>query len=352
MNSGLVRIGIICPSEIAFRRFMPALVQNELNNKMFSFVGIAIASPKEWFGDVSNVANEQIDLQQTKELEKAQSFIDNYGGKIYKSYEEFVKSDEVDAIYIPLPPALHYKWAKLALENGKHVMVEKPSTTCLKDTCDLIEIAKSKNLALHENYMFVFHNQIKAVNDVVFDGESVGTSRLYRITFGFPRRAMNDFRYNKKLGGGALLDAGGYTIRYATELLGPTAKITTAQVNYDPDFEVEIFGTATMVNEDGVTAQLAFGMDNDYRCDIEVWGSKGTLTSGRILTAPVGYVPKYTIKQNQEYTEHDLPEDDAFGKSLTRFADCISDKEVRTENYVILERQESLVQQFKDLTGV
>ena len=134
MNSGLVKIGIICPSEIAFRRFMPALVQNELNNKMFSFVGIAIASPKEWFGDVSNVANEQIDLQQTKELEKAQSFIDNYGGKIYKSYEEIVKSDEVDAIYIPLPPALHYKWAKLALENGKHVMVEKPSTTCLKDT--------------------------------------------------------------------------------------------------------------------------------------------------------------------------------------------------------------------------
>lgn len=52
MNSGLVKIGIICPSEIAFRRFMPALVQNELNNKMFSFMGIAIASPEEWGGEV------------------------------------------------------------------------------------------------------------------------------------------------------------------------------------------------------------------------------------------------------------------------------------------------------------
>ena len=107
-----------------------------------------------------------------------------------------------------------------------------------------------------------------------------------------------------------------------------------------------------MVNSDGLTAQLAFGMDNDYRCDIEVWGNKGTLTSGRILTAPTGCVPKYTLKQNQEYTEHDLPEDDAFGKSLQRFASCINNDETRLENYAILERQESLVQQFKNIAGV
>ena len=99
-------------------------------------------------------------------------------------------------------------------------------------------------------------------------------------------------------------------------------------------------------------AQLAFGMDNDYRCDIEVWGSKGTLTSGRILTAPAGYTPKCLLKQNQEYTEYELPEDDAFGKSLLRFAACINDERTRFENYEILERQESLVQQYKDLTGI
>lgn len=352
MESGKIRIGIICPSEIAFRRFMPALTKNEQNVLRFSYVGIAMATPEEWFGDMSRITKEQIDLQQAKELEKAQSFIDEYGGKIYRGYEKIVASEDVDALYIPLPPALHYKWAKFALENGKHVMVEKPSTTCLKDTRDLIEIAKSKNLALHENYMFIFHDQLKALNNVVRDGNSIGTPRLYRITFGFPRRALNDFRYNKKLGGGALLDAGGYTLRYASELLGTTAKLTTAQVNYDFDFEVEIFGTATMVNDEGMTAQLAFGMDNDYRCDIEVWGSKGTLTSCRILTAPSGYVPKYTLKQNQAFTEHTLPQDDAFGKSLKRFADCIDDNDKRLENYIVLERQESLVQQFKDLTGV
>ena len=343
----MIRIGIICPSEIAFRRFMPALKKAE---KDIVFAGIGYASPEEWFGDTSKVTVETIKEQQERERGKAQTFIDAYGGKIYDGYKTLIQASEIDAIYLPLPPALHYKWAKFALESGKHVFVEKPSTCYLKDTEELISIANKKNLALHENYMFVFHNQIKELNEIIAEGSQVGTPRLFRITFGFPRRDLNDFRYNKKLGGGALLDAGGYTMRYATELLGKTAKVTTAQVNYDPDFEVEIFGSATMVNDEGLTAQLAFGMDNDYRCDIEVWGSKGTITSGRILTAPVGCVPSYTLKQNQEYSQHNFSEDDAFFKSIERFVNCIKEDDIRVENYGILLKQEQLVQQFRELS--
>lgn len=341
----LYRIGIICPSEIAFRRFLPAL---QKASDKFSLAGVAIASPEEWFGSLNNVSLEQINKQQSNEFEKASAF----GSYVFKSYETIIKSDKIDAIYIPLPPALHYKWAKMALENGKHVFVEKPSTCYLKDTEDLIVIAEKNQLALHENYMFVFHKQIQELNDMISVGDRIGTTRLFRITFGFPRRALTDFRYNKKLGGGALLDAGGYTMRYATELLGKTAKVIAAQVNYDPDFDVEIFGSATMVNDNGLTAQLAFGMDNDYRCEIEVWGSKGTIISGRILTAPVGCVPNYTLKQNQEYNQYNFSEDDAFYKSIMRFADCVSNEEIRKENYFIILKQQQLVQQFRELSGL
>jgi len=93
-------------------------------------------------------------------------------------------------------------------------------------------------------------------------------------------------------------------------------------------------------------------MDNDYRCDIEVWGSKGTITSGRILTAPVGYIPSYTLKQNQEYTQHSFSEDDAFYKSILRFIKCVEVDEIRNENYQIMLKQEQLVQQFRDLSGL
>lgn len=141
---------------------------------------------------------EQIDEQQARERAKAQTFIDKYGGEIIVGYGNLVTSSVNDAAYIPLPPALHHKWAKKALQAGKHVFVEKPSTTCLEDTDDLISIASAKGLALYENYAFIYHEQLNALDEIVKSGE-IGDVRLFRISFGFPLRQLNDFRYNKVL---------------------------------------------------------------------------------------------------------------------------------------------------------
>lgn len=340
----MIRIGIICPSEIAFRRFLPALKEA---GESFRFAAIGIASPEEWFGDLTNISKEQIEEQQTRERTKAQSFIDQYGGEIVVGYGNLVSSNLIDAAYIPLPPALHHKWAKKALEAGKHVFVEKPSTTCLADTEDLIKLASEKGLALHENYMFIYHSQLEEINDVVKSGE-IGDVRLYRITFGFPLRQLNDFRYNKALGGGALLDAGGYCLKYANWLLGGDAHVVTAQANNIDGFEVDMYGSATLANDNGQIAQIAFGMDNDYRCDIEIWGSKGTITSGRILTAPAGFTPSYTIKKNQDVETRLLAADDAFLKSILRFDECVKNAGIRNEEYGLLRKQEQLIEEFKE----
>ena len=335
----MTRIGIICPSEIAFRRFLPSLKKAE----DFQYVGVAIATKEEFVGASSEVL--------AKEKEKAQSFVENHGGKIFEGYGTIIRSDEIDALYVPLPPALHFKWAKMALEHGKHVLVEKPSTTCLADTQALVSLAAEKNLALHENYMFVFHKQMAAIDKIVKSGE-IGDVRLYRISFGFPRRDARDFRYNKALGGGALLDAGGYTMKLASELLGGDVQLKAASAGYVGGFEVDIYGSATLENGKGAVAQVAFGMDNDYKCDLEIWGSKGTLTTGRILTAPSGYEPCYTIKKNQEFTEGKLPADDAFLRSIQHFGACVVDNEARKDNYEKLLRQERLVEEFKNQSGM
>ena len=164
---------------------------------------------------------------------------------MYNNYNELLSSADIDAVYIPLPPALHFKWAKMALENGKHVLLEKPFTTSLSDTEELIRIAKEKNLAVHENYMFSYHTQLDWIKNKVSEGV-IGDIRLIRIDFGFPFRGANDFRYNKALGGGALLDCGGYTIKLATMFLGDTAEVKTSQLNYKEGFEVDIYGSATL----------------------------------------------------------------------------------------------------------
>lgn len=336
-----MRIGVICPSEIAIRRFMPAL-QNILE---LEYVGVGVNSAYERYGE--NLPEKRIiDKMLEVENSKAQVFLEKYGGKIFESYEKLVTSDEIDAVYIPLPPALHYKWARLALESGKHVLVEKPSTIYAKDTRDLVALARDKGLAFHENYMFVFHAQLDTIDQIIKSGE-IGNIRLYRISFGFPIREANDFRYNKSLGGGALMDAGGYTIKYATRLLGNLARICCAKINNMDGYEVDMYGSATMINSEGLTAQLAFGMDNNYKCELEAWGSKGCLTTGRVLTAPTGFVPQVIIKKGNNDTIKDLPSDDAFAKSISKFVECINDAGAREKNYNEIIHQSELVEEFR-----
>ena len=332
-----VKIGIICPSEIAFRRFMPAIQKCGCAE----YMGVAHASAKEWFGD--RTPDPAVIENEAK---KARSFAETYDGRVYDSYEALLTAPDVDAIYLPLPPALHFRWAKAALEHGKHIFVEKPSTTSAADTRELLTLASSKGLAVHENYMFAFHKQISEIQAILASGK-IGEIRLYRVAFGFPQRAKNDFRYNKALGGGALLDCGGYTLKLATMLLGETAKVVYSQLNYTPEFEVDLYGSAALVNDAGVTAQVAFGMDNGYKCELEVWGSKGSLYTGRILTAPDGFVPTAEIKVGNETETVTLSADDAFGKSIRHFCRCVADAQTRSENYQTILKQARLVDEVK-----
>lgn len=310
-----MKIGILGTSEIALRRFLPALSKS----KDFTYVGVA----------TRNINSE-----------KAKAFQTQFGGQIYDGYDALLKDDSVDAVYVPLPPALHFEWGKKVLESGKHLFMEKPFTLNSEEAKILINLAKEKNLAIHENYMFVFHKQLKEIDDIVKSG-TIGDVRLYRIAFGFPKRAEGDFRYLKDLGGGSLLDAGGYTIKLASMLLGPTAKIKTSTLNYTKDYDVDLYGSATMVNGEGLTAQLAFGMDNSYKCELEIWGSLGVLKTNRILTAPVGFTPTVEITINNETRVQELSSDDTFLGSINKFNDCINNKDIREKNY------EEILQQIK-----
>lgn len=340
----MIRIGVLCPSEIAYRRFMPALYEE----KDFHFVGIGVCSKEERFGE-NNLKTEKMNFILEQEKAKAERFIEKYGGKIFPSYQALLGSGEIDAIYIPLPPALHFLWSKKALEQNIHVLVEKPATISAVDAKELVKLAGEKKLALHENYMFAFHNQLEVIKKVIDSGE-IGTVRLYRISFGFPRRAADDFRYNKILGGGALIDAGGYTVKYASMLLGETASVRTARLNYTDEFDVDVYGSATLMNEDGMVAQIAFGMDNSYKCELQVWGSKGYLTSGRILTAPAGFIPEFTIESASGVETRKLPSDDTFLKSIKRFKHCITDETFRNQGYQEIMKQAQLIEQLYNVS--
>ena len=280
----MIRIGILSPSNIAFTRFLPSLMKAE----DFCYAGVAMASPEEWSGPVS----EELLREEGK---KAEGFQEKFGGKVFTGYRRLLEDPEIDAVYLPLPPALHCEWGLRALEQGKHLLVEKPSATNAEDTARLVEAAASRGLALHENYMFQYHSQLETIRGMIASGE-LGEIRAYRMSFGFPHRENADFRYSRAMGGGALLDCGGYPVKLASLLLGETARVVQSRLNYVPGCEVDLFGTAVMENEKGICAQLSFGMDNAYQCQLEVWGSKQTLIAPRIFTAGTGVRPSLVLR--------------------------------------------------------
>lgn len=335
-----MRLGIICPANIAIRRFLPAL--KDIPD--IKFAGMAVPTVSERFAP--ETAPKIIERTRNEELERAQRCIDQYGGRMFDGYADIAASPDIDALYIPLPPALHEYWAEYAMQHGKHVLVEKPATLNVQDTEKLIGIARSKELALHENYMFVFHDQLAAIRNIVDEGE-IGEVRLYRISFGFPKRAAGDFRYNRALGGGALMDAGGYVLKYARRILGSSCTVRYAQLNYTPDVQVDMYGSGALTNEQGITVQVAFGMDNDYKCELEIWGSKGTLYTNRVLTAPAGFVPEVEIRRNGVVETRPLPADNSFKKSISFFRHCVEDERLREESYRLMRDQAVLVDEFR-----
>lgn len=320
----MIRLGIIGCSEIAYRRFLPA------SQKIKQLQIVAVA--------------EEFDRS------KLQLFADTYGIEGLGSFEELIKRTDIDAIYIPQPPALHYEWAKIALNSNKHVLVEKPSTTSYFNTCNLVSIAEKNELALHENYMFIYHDQIRVIREIIDSGE-IGSVRLIRADFGFPLREKNDFRYSKNLGGGALLDAGGYTLRLATLLLGNAARVEAAQLCYIPGYEVDMYGCAQVSNEKNETLQVAFGMDCEYRCSLEVWGSRGKLSTNRIFTSPDGYQPFAYVEHNGKSKEIRLPKDDSFEKSIQVFLSEINSEAQRKQAYANIITQARLVEELLELSG-
>ncbi len=310
-----MKIAILGAADIAFRRFLPALMKQT----DIVYAGTASRVP-----------------------EKAKRFAENFGGIVYPSYDAVLEDESVDAVYVPLPPALHFQWGKKVLLAGKNLFMEKPFTTSLQETQQLLSLARERGLAVHENYMFLYHKQLSEIKKLLANG-TVGDIRRYNISFGFPKREPDDFRYSRALGGGALLDCGGYPVRLALELLGDTAHVTQSALVQPEGYEVDLFGSAALENDQGLTAQLSFGMDNAYRCCLEVWGSKAVLTASRVFTAPVDFDAEIAVTEGKT-DKTSFVRDDAFLKSITYFYRLCGCAELRKEAAETIRKQSGLTE--------
>lgn len=318
-----IRIGVLGCASIAVKYVIPELHQHE------DFELVAIAS---------------------RSSEKASQLASRYACRAM-GYDELVACPEVDAVYLPLPTGLHVQWVSQCLAYGKHVLCEKSLGSSLAEVEAMISLAREKQLLLMENFQFRFHSQHKTVRNIISNGE-LGEIRCIRASFGFPPfpDGYSNIRYQRNLGGGALLDAGSYLVKVTTFLLGYNVSVKAATLNYSPECDVDIGGAIYLESSLGVVSETAFGFNNFYQCNYEIWGSKGKLIVKRAFTAPPGFEPEIIIETNVGIESRFLAADNHFRNMLTSFARNISFKEYEaeyTENLV----QASLIEQAKELAS-
>lgn len=229
--------------------------------------------------------------------ESANACAKQFNTEAFIGYEALLNSDNLEAVYIPLPNAMHTEWIEKALNQNIHVLVEKSLACSFKDAQRLNQLAKEKHLVLVENFQFRFHRQLSIVKELVTEGR-IGELRCVRSSFGFPPFPdSSNIRYQKHLGGGALLDAGAYPVKIAQLFLGDEIEVKASSLYLDPACNVDIWGGAYLQQRNGpLFAELAFGFDHYYQCMLELWGSKGKLTATRIFTAPPGFSPELLLE--------------------------------------------------------
>lgn len=147
--------------------------------------------------------------------QKAIDFANKYNiKKVYDNIDDVFTDPNVDAIYIATPHNTHLNFIKKAIENNKHVLVEKSITLNSDELNEVIELAKKKNVIIAEA-MTIYHMPLyKKLNEVLVSNK-LGKVNLITMNFGsFKEYDMNNRFFNMNLAGGAMLDIGVYALSF------------------------------------------------------------------------------------------------------------------------------------------
>lgn len=185
---------------------------------------------------------------------RAGELCSKYKVKGFDSYRDMVGSDDVDAVYIPLPNALHAEAIKFALSNGKHVLCEKPLAMSAGQARELSLLAKEKNLVLMEAYMTHYHPRNAELLKVL---SSKGLIHLRHIHASFTGTLSNsdDYRWSPELGGGSIRDVGIYLLAPILEATGQLPTSVFGRAAWAPTGVDHSF-SGLLEFKDGVTASI------------------------------------------------------------------------------------------------
>lgn len=288
-----LRIGILGCSDIARRRFVPALLASD------HAVLAAVAG---------------------RDRHRAAGFVPGENYAVF-DYDELVATPAVDLIYISTPNHLHEEWAVRALEAGKHVICEKPLATSLRSAEIMLAAAEKRGVLLYENLMCLHHPQHAAVKRYIEQGH-IGRITSFRTSFGFPHPPSGDFRLDPAAGGGAFHDLNRYPLSAATYFLqGDEYRFYGISIDRER-LNLAKHGVAATSAGEAFSFSIAFGQQ--YESYYEIVGELGKIRVDRAYTTPADLANTVFIVRGGDDASFVVPAADHFLLTINHVAALIS----------------------------
>jgi D-xylose 1-dehydrogenase (NADP+, D-xylono-1,5-lactone-forming) len=230
----------------------------------------------------------------SRDLDVAKAWGVQHGApQAYGGYQEVLADENIDAVYIPLPPSLHCEWTVKAAEAGKHVLCEKPTALNSSEVATMFAACQANGVQFMDGTMWSHHPRTAEMKTVLTSGK---LGRLRRITAAFTVNIADtpgQIRFKPDLGGGAIYDLGWYCVRAALWAFDDVPQRVRATGEYHRG--VDINAAAMMWFSKQRTAAFDCGFDMGLRKWFEVAGEQGNLVCDDFLAPTNIDAPRFWI---------------------------------------------------------
>lgn len=221
----------------------------------------------------------------SRALDSAEAFAKEHGAaKAYPSHSELLADPEVDAVYIATPHPFHVDLAVEAAQAGKHILCEKPLAMNMEEIDRIIAAAKQAGVTLVEAYMYRCHPQTEKAVELIREG-TLGQINLVQANFGYHAPFNPQGRhFAKNLGGGGILDVGGYPASFAcmvADAMGTETNVAVKTLGsvgtIHPETDTDTLAITNLSFANGLAAQLSASTQTAQSNQVRIYGSKGWL---------------------------------------------------------------------------
>ena len=249
---------------------------------------------------------------------------------VYNSYQEILKQNAIDAIYIATTSNKHFELCINALNSGKHVLCEKPICFTFDQANELAKTSKRNNKFLAEGFMYKHHEQFKTFTNLLVDN-SYGAILSIRGSYKYNLSDTTNSRMNVDNGGGAFNDCYCYLINFVQSLINSSlnnSKTKITQNNETLILKVE----SELKFQNSTKAYLTASMIDKRENKILIECEYALIEICNAFHLPRKMKPLIKIHQSGKINIIEIPKDNHFLNQFNWFAENHKNTEIHSRS--------------------